>query len=189
MLKISGGKYIRQKIKIYESLDLRPTTSFLREWLFNVLQNYLSFSEASLLDLFAGSGIIGLEFMSRGTRKVTFVEKNSKVLAVLENNVKAVIKDEDFLTDYLKRDAFNFLKSQIENYQKLPYNVIFVDPPYKLEEIGNFVKIIDQVPEKLSDDFILIIESFYKTDLIIPQNLKLVKEKKSGQSKLSVFMK
>ena len=77
MIKICSGKKKGRVIKVIQAKDLRPTTSFCREWLFNILRNF-TYEEANILDLFGGSGITGMEFLSNGAGGVTFVEKTSR---------------------------------------------------------------------------------------------------------------
>lgn len=103
----------------------RPTTQRVKEALFTVLSNYLDFEQCSVLDLYAGSGALGLEAWSRGAKDITFVEANSKAGSVIKANiakleVKQVVVANCSVSSFLKRATIK------------QYNIIFSDPPYDL---------------------------------------------------------
>jgi len=153
-LRIISGKYKGRHFKPSKNFKARPTTDFAKENLFNILANYVDFENLNVLDLFAGTGSIGFEFLSRGVCKVTSVEKNIKHLQFLKkisnelevSNIKIV-----------KADVFRFLEKTQERY-----DIIFADPPYQLDGIKKLPSLILQ-NNLLEEDGILIIEHSRQT--------------------------
>src|SRR5574344_1234228 len=96
-MNITAGKFKGQKITAPDENITRPTLSKVRMALFNTLQSMIDFEGASFLDMFAGSGIMGLEALSRGFERVVAIEKNPKVLKILSNNYKSLSLKEKIL--------------------------------------------------------------------------------------------
>ena len=122
-MNITAGKYKSQKIQAPDENITRPTLSKVRMSVFNTLQAMLDFDEASFLDMFAGSGIMGLEAISRGFSKVTAIEKNKKIYNVIKSNFKKYEKEND-----LKLILGDSLKVCSKYEQS--FDVIYIDPPY-----------------------------------------------------------
>ncbi|MDR3118593.1 MAG: RsmD family RNA methyltransferase [Mediterranea sp.] len=129
-MRIISGIYKRRRFDVPRTFKARPTTDFAKESLFNVLSNnYLDFDEGpAALDLFAGTGSISVELVSRGCSKVVCIEKErahyafiAEVLKKLETNVCFPICG----------DAFNYIRRG----GKEPFDLIFADPPYTLPEL------------------------------------------------------
>ena len=102
MLRIISGKWRQQKLKLPSALTTRPTTDRVRESLFNILAHHyhLQFEGLKVADLFAGSGVLGLECLSRGVQDACFIENNFSVLKILKENIQINNKhiiEEDFL--------------------------------------------------------------------------------------------
>ena len=133
-MRISGGKYKGRRIEPLKGFKARPTTDFARESLFNILVNRIDLEEASVLDLFAGTGSISYEFSSRGAKEVHLVEQNPKHIT----GIKRIIRDfgfENIRTIHI--DVRTYIK-----ICKVKYNIVFADPPYDLpwlEEIPDLV--------------------------------------------------
>jgi 16S rRNA (guanine966-N2)-methyltransferase len=122
-LRITGGKHVRQRFAIPAS-GVRPTTDRARETLFAILSSDLQ--KARVLDLFAGSGALGLEALSRGASEAYFVEKNPKVAQVLSRNISQLnLKSQSTLH---KMDSWVYLKNNPDE----AFDFIFMDPPYSL---------------------------------------------------------
>ena len=140
-MRIVGGKYKGRLFSPNKKITARPTTDIAKEGLFNILENRIDFSDKSVLDLFAGTGSIGYEFISRGAKEVTFVEKNF----VQSQFIHSVIGDLQIENARIfKTDVFKFLFK----YQG-QFDIIFADPPYDLPQFkevpeavfsGNVVK-------------------------------------------------
>ncbi|MFW5755436.1 MAG: 16S rRNA (guanine(966)-N(2))-methyltransferase RsmD [Tangfeifania sp.] len=127
-MRIVGGKYKGRIFTPKKNFGARPTTDLAKEALFNILVNRIDFEELSVLDLFAGSGSIGYEFISRGAKNVTFVEKNYSHVQFIKKVTSGLgIENAQIIRD----DTFRFLK-------KYPgkFDIVFADPPYDLKQLG-----------------------------------------------------
>lgn len=185
MIKITGGKLKGQTLRVTDAENLRPTTSFFREWIFNVLDFHIDLAEINMLDLFCGSGIISMEFLSRGAYKATLVEKNPKVIKQLkENLIKFKIDPRNIRLE--RDDALRYLKKIISD-TVCHHNLIFLDPPYKMEFIQEMLDLIGNKQQIFPEDLIVIIESAANYKLKIPAPFQVMKEKKGGASKLMIL--
>ena len=125
-MRIIAGTARSLPLKTIEGMDTRPPTDHIKETLFNMLQNDVPGSY--FLDLFAGSGQIGLEAVSRGARYAVFVENNKKACACIEDNIHFTKFDRE--TKLLQSDVISAIRSMEGKYK---FDVIFMDPPYKHE--------------------------------------------------------
>ena len=128
-MKILAGRFGGRKIKTSKNLPYRPTKSLVRKSLFDHLT---PFKYNSVLDLFSGSGIFGLEAVSRGAESVVFVEKDQGVLSYLKQNSDLLVGPE---YSFLRLDAFKYLEKKRENF-----DLIFADPPYSKYDITGLVE-------------------------------------------------
>lgn len=126
-MRIISGTYRGRRLMPPKNITARPTTDFAKESLFNLLGNRMSFEGVDMLDLFAGTGGIGLEFVSRGAREVTAVEQAH----VQQNFIIQTCKQLDIHNLHVVRgDVFRFL-----NANRVLYDFIYADPPYQLDRI------------------------------------------------------
>ena len=125
-VRIIGGKWKGQKVRFTGDSTLRPTLGRIRETLFNWIRPELS--GARVLDLFAGSGALGLEALSQGAAQAIFVERNRRTSTALRSTLNTL--DADPAAKVLCQDALRFLKGAEE-----PFDIIFVDPPYAQEPL------------------------------------------------------
>ncbi|MEI7475140.1 MAG: 16S rRNA (guanine(966)-N(2))-methyltransferase RsmD [bacterium] len=180
-MRITAGKFKCQKINSIDSNEVRPTSSKVRESIFNIIQS--SITDSVMLDLFAGSGCMGLEALSRGAKKVVFIEKNPKVFKILKEN----LNNFDCEHELYLCDAF----VSLERMKNQKFNIIFVDPPYRLGyEFDVCKRVCDY--NLLEEDGLLIIEHLSKLDmekLLQDLPLTLTKYKKYGDTALSIFEK
>ena len=131
-----------------KNITARPTTDFAKESLFNLLTNRMSLEDADVLDLFAGTGGIGLECVSRGAREVTAVE----LAHVQQNYIIATCKQLGINNLHVIRgDVFKFL-----NCHSVHYDLVFADPPYALEQLPTLPDLI--VPQLLKPDGLFVLE-------------------------------
>jgi len=154
-MRIISGKLKGRNIKIPKNLPIRPTTNLAKESIFNIISNKVDLNSLKVLDLFTGSGMIGLEFISRGS-DVTFIENNIKCF-------KHVSKTLDLLnlnSKIIKIDVFKYLVNC--DYK---YDLIFADPPYSLT-IENYKKLIDLVTQNTlnNSNGLFILEHYKKID-------------------------
>ena len=140
-----------------KKLPVRPTTDFAKEALFNILHNKIDFDEASLLDLFSGTGNISFEFGSRGTKEITSVDAHYGCVKY----INTISEELDFNIKTVKSDVFKYL-----NTTPFTFDVIFADPPYNLKQ-EEFESIVSKTFDRnlLNEDGFLIIEHSKHTDL------------------------
>lgn len=133
-MRIISGKYGRRRFDVPKNITARPTTDFARENIFNVLENFDGFEGKSACDLFAGTGAVSFEFLSRGCEYVTAVEK-APVQAAFIKKVAQILGDTNL--HIVKGDVFKFIE---ENSRA--YDYIFADPPYdhpRFDEIPELI--------------------------------------------------
>lgn len=128
-MRIVGGEYKGRIFRLNKTFKSRPTTDIAKEALFNVLDNRYYFEGKTMLDLFSGSGSIGYEFISRGCKWATMVEKDF-VHHRFILNVLDVLKIEN--ATIIKADVFKFLKKNTGRF-----DFIFADPPFDLKNFGD----------------------------------------------------
>lgn len=133
-MRIIRGKYGRRRFEPPKNITARPTTDFARENIFNVIENLEDLDGVDVADLFAGTGAVAFEFLSRGAREVTAVE-----MAQTQINFIRSVKDKlgaDNLR-IVKGDVFKFVTGT-----RKPYDIVFADPPYdhpRFDEIPGMV--------------------------------------------------
>lgn len=125
-MRVIAGSARRIPLKTPEGMDTRPTQDRIKETLFNMLQYDLA--DCTFLDLFAGSGAIGIEALSRGARSAVFVEQNARAAEIVRENLKATRLDKQAVV--MNCDALSALR-RLEGKNRFDY--IFMDPPYNQE--------------------------------------------------------
>lgn len=176
-MRVIAGSAKRIQLKTVEGMDTRPTTDRIKETLFNMISLYLA--DSNFLDLFSGSGAIGIEALSRGAAYTVFVEQSRKAMECIRENLK-VTKLADRAKLY-ETDVMNVL-SQLE--QKETFDYIFMDPPYNqlLEK-----KVLEYLStsDLLSEDGIIIVEASLDTDFSYVEALgfSIIKEKEYKTNK------
>ena len=151
-MRVISGKARGTKLNSIESLDTRPTLDRVKESVFNIIQNKIA--DAIILDLFAGSGAIGIEFISRGAKKAYFCEKAHNAIKMIYQNLnktKFENQAEVFEMDYKK-----CLLKLAE--RKEQFNIIYIDPPYKANIAANAIKQIISL-DLIAQNGIMIIET------------------------------
>ncbi|MDE6340599.1 MAG: RsmD family RNA methyltransferase [Muribaculaceae bacterium] len=141
-MRIIRGKYGRRRFEVPKNITARPTTDFARENLFNVLENLTNIEGKKVLDLFAGTGAISWEFVSRGCESVTAVEQ-APTQAGFIRSVKERLQDTAL--KLIRGDVFRFIERCKEKY-----DIIFADPPYdhqRFAEIPGLILNSDMVKE------------------------------------------
>lgn len=185
MINITGGNLKGRIISSLKAEGLRPTTSFFREWIFNVLNNVTDIEDTVVLDLYSGTGAVSFEFISRGAVSALLVEKN-RVLIDLTKKSIAALRTENITI--VNSDSTAFLKKLFTGGHKIPYNVIFLDPPYeKPVFIDEALSIISSNSDLLQDDTFIIVESSKDKVLNFGDSLVIFKEKLSGATKMTIF--
>ena len=177
-MRILAGKYKSKKIQTINNSNTRPMMSKVREAIFNSLQFLIEDKE--VLDLYAGSGSLGIEAISRGAKFVTFVEKSKECIDVLSKNLKEL--DINFIITNTAVETF--IKSSINTY-----DIVFYDPPFEMDsdkvenEINNLVEITRV------DSFVVVHRHKASSEIEFSKNYKIHREKNYGQSKIIILRK
>lgn len=158
-IRIISGYWRSRLIEIVDIPGLRPTTDRVRETVFNWLNPYIN--QARVIDLFAGTGILGLEACSRGARQVNFIEKNSHAFKALkENFVKLQPSPSSSEMNFYQYDAIEWLKAQ----SSIEVDIIFIDPPFdQIDLLEQSLLLINQ-KIKRDNSPIIYVESSSKLD-------------------------
>ena len=181
-MRVIAGKARRLPLKTLPGSDTRPTTDRIKETLFNMLQQEIP--DCSFLDLFSGSGAIGIEALSRGAASAVFVEKNPKACSCIRENLTFTKLAEN--GKLLAMDALQALRS-LEGHQA--FDCIFMDPPYDME-LEKEVLSVCKDKSFVSENTLFIIEASLSTDFSYLEEMgyTIVKQKKY-KTNTHVFIK
>lgn len=165
-LRLTAGELKGRFINVPKSDLVRPTTERVRETIFNVLNNKLSFDGIKVLDIYSGSGALGFECISRGAAEVHFVEKNSIIYRNLEENIKLLSLESKCKIFKMPAIIFSSLKAETE------YDLILADPPFFKDDIYNVVVNI-LFNKYLRSDCFMIVERSIQTKQKDGDNFKV----------------
>ena len=138
-MRIISGKYGHRRFDVPKGFKLRPTTDLAKEALFSTITSMFSYEGARILDLFAGTGSIGLEFASRGAKWVDMVEKQPKQVAFIQSVIKALHAEDEAAVHV--GNVFKWLTPETGS-ASTPYDLIFADPPYALEALVKLPQLV-----------------------------------------------
>lgn len=169
-MRIISGKWKGRKLKGFDIDGTRPTMDRVKESLFGMIQNYVPNSK--VLDLFGGSGALGLEAISNGASKVILCDNNDISIKTILENSRGMENVEVIQTDYKK-----FLKET-----NLKFDIIFLDPPYKANILNKAIRIIEE-REILKIGGIVVCEF----DRPCECSYELIKEKKYGSKNINIY--
>lgn len=171
-MKVISGKYKGRNLVGFDIAGTRPTMDRVKESLFAMIQNYLD--EAVVLDLFSGSGNLGIEALSEGADVAYLVDKNKKAYEVILQNISklGIVDAKAFCLDYAKalREFFD---------RGLLFDIIFIDPPYQTDLVNKSIFSIVSYG-LLKEDGILVVESNELDKISYPSCFEIVKSKKYG---------
>ncbi|MEH6905091.1 MULTISPECIES: 16S rRNA (guanine(966)-N(2))-methyltransferase RsmD [Neobacillus] len=182
-MRVVSGVCKGRPLKAVPGNTTRPTTDKVKEALFNMIGPY--FDGGIGLDLFAGSGGLGLEALSRGLDKVIFIDRESKAIQVIHENIKAC-KFED-QTEVYRNDADRALKALIK--RDICFDYIFLDPPYKKQQLVSLMEKMDKQDVVKKDGIIVCEHSF---DVELPKSagrLTQIKHEKYGMIAVTIYIK
>lgn len=162
-MRVVSGKLRGKKLGHFKGFDIRPTTDRVREALFNILATRVDIRGARVLDLFAGTGAVGIEALSRGAKEVIFVDSDSAAIKIMEKNLKACGFGEDSVT-VLKRVSASAVKALSHRANRFEF--IFLDPPYSSPILGETVREIAK-GGLLAPDGVVVAESAKRAPLIV----------------------
>lgn len=183
-MRVIAGKARRLQLKTVEGLDTRPTTDRIKETLFNILQNDLG--GIRFLDLFSGSGGIGIEALSRGASEAYFVENNRAAVACIRDNLKFThLENQAVVLPYDILAALSRMEGQ------KPFQIIFMDPPYGKELEREVLEYLaDRHPSFVAEDTMLIVEAKLGTDFSYAEELGFeVTRVKEYKTNMHVFLR
>ena len=127
-MRVTTGLARGRKLVAPQGLDTRPSSDMTKQAVFNIVQNYVEGS--TFLDLFAGSGQMGIEALSRGAAKAYFIDENKAAFETVKENLKLTKLFDDAVV--LKADAFTYMRNTQEKF-----DIVFLDPPYRKELVAN----------------------------------------------------
>lgn len=176
-MRIISGIRRGHKLKAPDGIDTRPTTDRVKESVFNLIQFCLP--AENVLDLFAGSGAMGIEAISRGSANAVFVENSDKALKLVRDNLELVR-----LTEYaniVKSDAVSYLSRTDEKF-----DIIFLDPPYNK---GMLKPVAEQIALRkiLKNDGVIVVETELNGELFEHPSFSLRRRAKYGKTVISVM--
>ena len=186
-MRITGGKFCGRTIAVPKSDAIRPTQDRVREALFNIIRCELA--GADFLDLFAGSGAVGLEALSRGARSVTFVEANRRHLAVLKENLAQLL---NFSTSQLPNfstcipaDCYRWISA----YSGPGFSIAFADPPYALGEEKGYASVLATLAARgvVRPDGLFIAEMTAVQKAEETPGWDLLRDRKYGKTRICVW--
>ena len=186
-MRIIAGNF--KGIKIFEAFDknTRPLKDLVKESILNILEHSKDFkinlNNSLVLDLFAGTGSFGLECISRGSAKVYFVENYSQSIEILEKNIKKLKCGKK--TRIFNEDVFNFFMNEKLNSEKM--DLIFLDPPYKEENLKTILESIVKF-KLLKESGLIVLHRHKKTKDDIGNKFIIKKSVKYGISRIK-FLK
>tara|TARA_B100001113_G_scaffold104199_1_gene84459 strand:+ start:115 stop:651 length:537 start_codon:yes stop_codon:yes gene_type:complete len=175
-MRVLAGIYKSKKIQTINSSGTRPMMSKVREAIFNSIQ--FTIEEKDVLDLYSGSGSLGIEALSRGANYVTFVELSKECILILKKNIENMKNNLSIVNSSVN----SFIQNSINKY-----HVIFYDPPFELDEtqVNEEVLIIENI---LYESGLLIIHRHKSSkDIKFSKNYEIHREKNYGQSKILIL--
>lgn len=174
-LRVISGSARGKKLISMEGLDVRPTLDRVKESVFNMIA--FDISDASVLDLFCGSGALGIEALSRGAKRAVFVDKNATALSVTKQNLTATRLADN--AKLVQSDSIVYLQNTND-----VFDIILIDPPYQAQL---YERVLQEILERklLAPNGIIVVESAESDPPEIPVKLfSEVREKKYGKVKI-----
>jgi 16S rRNA (guanine966-N2)-methyltransferase len=178
-LRIVAGKWRNRLLNIADVPGLRPTSERIRETLFNWLAPTIE--GACCLDLFAGTGALGLEALSRGARETVFVEQSATAAQALRN---AILTLEASGTIVHNDDAVGFLRRK----ESRQFDIVFLDPPFAADMLVDLCRLLDQASVLVSGAQIYIEEDRARPAAEFPEGWRVVKSKNAGNVRYSLVI-
>lgn len=181
MSRIVAGTHRGRRLHMPKGRDIRPTTDRMRERLFSMLMHsrYPGMSDARVADLFAGTGALGLEALSRGAAHATFVEKARASADIIKSNIELLKQDK--ASRLILASAHNLPETAA------PFDFIFMDPPYRQ---GHVTPTLKTILEKnwLAEKGVIICELAVDDNSEFPEMLDLIDERSQGQQRIVFLM-
>lgn len=177
-MRITAGKYRSRTLETLPGDATRPTSDKVKEALFSSLGGYLY--DQSVLDLFGGSGGIGLEALSRGAKEAYICDQSIKAITVIKKNIQLLKETEAVVIQANYKSALLQLKEK-------KFDFVFLDPPYDMDVSKEILETL-QINDMLYEHSVVVVESDTKLNLNQEVNdFEISKEKKYGRSKLTYY--
>ncbi len=176
-LRIVAGKWRSRLLDIANVPGLRPTSERIRETLFNWLRPTIP--GARCLDLFAGTGALGLEALSRGAADVVFVEKSPLAVKVLRDNVQTLAAT---TADVRQGDALAFLQAPPGD----KFDIVFLDPPFAADMLGDLCRLIDEASVLDGGAQVYLEDDRARAQTDLPSGWRILKSKTAGNVRYSL---
>ncbi len=179
MIRITGGALKGRFLKSPQGKKVRPTRSVVREAIFDMLGPRVV--GAMVLDLFSGSGLLGLESISRGARQVFFVEQDRFTCRVLKNNIHALCQEYEnpILCGPVNTAMKQFMRSRIQ------FDIVLMDPPYELN-INSILRTLSKTDIVKKHGWVIVERSKHSRD-IVPESFQEIKQKTYGQTRITIY--
>ena len=176
-LRIVAGNWRSRLLEIADVPGLRPTSERVRETLFNWLDPRIS--GARCLDLFAGTGALGLEALSRGAAESVFVEKSAQAARQLRQNIDVLDAPGAIVHE---ADAFDFVARDNAG----EFDIVFLDPPFAADMLGDLCRLIDEASILAGGALVYLEEDRAKPEVVIPAGWQVLKTKNAGNVRYSL---
>ncbi len=179
-MRVIGGKARGRQLKSVPGKQTRPITDRVKEALFNILAGDVE--GARVLDLFGGTGSVGIEALSRGARHVTFVEIAGKPYRVLKENLRLTGFEDQATT--IRGDAFTFLRGEPEE----PYDIVYIAPPQYKGLWRKALELLDERPEWVAEEGWVIVQIDPRELEDVPlRHFRLVRKRRYGDTLLLFY--
>ena len=182
IMRVISGIHKGRQLKAVPGMNTRPTTDKVKESIFNMIGPY--FEGGIALDLFGGSGGLGIEALSRGINKVIFVDKDGKAIQTIKKNVEE-LKLTDSVEIY-RNDAIRALNA-LKKRDDIRFDLILLDPPYKRHQLETLLQTIDEYGLLVQGGIIM---AEHSNEVVLPDeigNLQILKKETYGTTVISVY--
>ena len=184
MIRIIGGEYRGRKLKVPPGMDIRPSSDQLREGLFNMLSSLTDFGSMIFIDLYAGTGALGLEALSRGAKKVIFIEESRKNMSVLKQNIESISPEQNCF-ELAQDSSVQWLFGFADPGHPC---VVFLDPPFSGNEYELILNKLTVLPS-IRAGSLIVVESNQAREILFPEALLLLKHRRYGSVTLDILRK
>ncbi|OGQ60463.1 MAG: 16S rRNA (guanine(966)-N(2))-methyltransferase RsmD [Deltaproteobacteria bacterium RIFCSPLOWO2_02_FULL_53_8] len=185
-MRVVGGRFKGRRLCEFAGRSIRPTSDKVRQALFNILYHPdEGFGFRRALDLFAGTGAMGIEAVSRGAQEAVFVDIDPSALSVVRKNLESCGLGNSQVLLSGAREAINRLSMRHEQF-----DLIFIDPPYASTLANETLMAIDASKSILSEDGLCVVETVRRTPITIePNGLQLIDERRYGDTLIYIYKK
>ena len=182
-MRVVAGTQKGRRLKEPTSPGLRPTSGRVKEALFSMIAERIP--NANVLDLYAGTGALGLEAMSRGAQRVVFVDNQAASIQVLRENITRCSLTKD--SSIIPQDVQTFLATRSPQRHESPFDLVFADPPYEISDLEPLLNQINS-SEQVGTNGLVVIEHFKKATLPLEAGgLRQTRQSRYGDTMLTFY--